>query len=60
MSKVSQHIFRFERIRLGKKTKSSTGDKFGPYLYRDIIDNTLISSWEKPMKKRIDYLWYCG
>lgn len=69
MSKVSEHIFRFEakvsiieecarkfeRILLGKKIKSYAG----PYLYRDIIDNTLISSWEKPIKHS-NYLYTGG
>ncbi len=43
-------VFRFERIRLGHKTLTPTGAEYGPYLYRNLIDNTLLSSWEKPTK----------
>ena len=51
MNKLTQHIFKFERIRLGNKTTTQNGERFGPYLYRDNIDNTLIASWDKPTKE---------
>lgn len=51
MNKVTQPIFKFERTRLGNKNKTTTyGEKYGPYLYRDTIDNTLLASWDKPTK----------
>lgn len=55
MNKITEHIFKFERIRLGKKT-TQNGESYGPYLYRDIIDNTLIASWNKPTKE-LNYLY---
>lgn len=51
MNKTTQHVFKFERIRLGRKTTTKYGCKYGPYLYRDIINNTLIASWDKPTKE---------
>jgi hypothetical protein len=55
MNKAAENIFKFERIRLGNKT-TSTGYKYGPYLYRDITNNTLLASWDKP-KKEATYLY---
>lgn len=55
MDKITQHIYKFERIRLGKKT-TQNGEKYGPYLYRDTINNMLISSWDKPSKD-LNYLY---
>jgi hypothetical protein len=57
MDKVSQNIFKFERIRLGNKNKTTQyGEKYGPYLYRDITNNTLLSSWDKPTND-VNYLY---
>lgn len=56
MKKTREHIFKFERVRLGNKTTTITGTKYGPYLYRDIINNTLIASWDKPFKE-LNYLY---
>ena len=51
MNKLTQNIYKFERIRLGKKTTTKNGQKFGPYLYRDIVNNILLASWNKPIKE---------
>ena len=56
MNKLTQPIYKFERVRLGKKTTTQNGERFGPYLYRDIIDNILIASWDKPTKG-LNYLY---
>lgn len=56
MTKLSNNIFKFERIRLGNKTTSQTGEIYGPYLYRDVINNILWSSWDKPTKEE-NYLY---
>lgn len=56
MDKLTKPIFKFERIRLGNKTKTQNYTEFGPYLYRDIVDNTLIASWDKPTKE-LNYLY---
>lgn len=50
MNKTVERVFRFERIRLGNKKTTPYGEKYGPYLYRDITNNTLLESWDKPTK----------
>lgn len=50
MNKASLNIFRFERIRQGKKMRTSSGERIGTYLYRDITNNTLLASWNEPTK----------
>jgi hypothetical protein len=40
----------FERNRLGK-AQSSTYQNYGPYLYRNVKNKVLISSWEAPTGK---------
>ena len=50
MNKTTENIFKFERIRLGNKT-TPNGEKYGPYLYRDTTNNTLLASWDKPTKE---------
>ena len=54
--KVSSKIYKFERVRLGNKTVSESGAKYGPYLYRNIEDNTLLASWDNPTMSP-DYLY---
>jgi hypothetical protein len=46
-----QPIYKFYRKRLGNKTTTPNGDKYGPYLYRNTTDNTLLASWDKPTKE---------
>jgi hypothetical protein len=46
-------MYSFVRERLGKQIVTSAGDKFGPYLYRNIRNNVLISSWEKPNNNQL-------
>lgn len=55
MNKTIENIFRFERIRLGNKLNQN-GAKYGPYLYRDVTNNTLLASWDKPTKES-NYLY---
>ncbi len=55
MNKTTENIFKFERIRLGNKT-TPNGERYGPYLYRDTTNNTLLSSWDKPTKE-VNYLY---
>jgi hypothetical protein len=50
MNKTIQPVFIFERVRLGYKTTTPDGSRYGTYLYRDITNNTLIASWDKPTK----------
>ncbi len=53
MNKITARVFIFERIRLGNPNKiTSFGEKYGPYLYRDITNNTLLSSWNKPTEEK--------
>jgi hypothetical protein len=40
--------YQFVRKRLGSAIVTSSGEKFGPYLYRNTRNNVLIASWEKP------------
>ena len=51
MNFTNQNVFKFERKRLGNKTLSPHYEKYGPYLYRNTINNILIASWEKPEKE---------
>ncbi len=52
MNKTNERVFRYERIRLGNKAKTTkSGQVYGVYLYRDIINNALLSSWDKPFKE---------
>lgn len=44
--------YKFERNRLGKAVTQS-GDKYGPYLYRNLKSNVLMASWEAPTNKPI-------
>jgi hypothetical protein len=37
-SYLSKKVFKFERTRLGNKTVTPLGEKYGPYLYRNIED----------------------
>lgn len=48
-------IYVFERMRLGKQMVTSTGEKFGPFLYRNCRNNVLISSWDKPIDGKSTY-----
>lgn len=52
----NKNIFKFERIRLGSKRTTPHGEKYGPYLYRNVVNNNLIASWEKPIKES-NYLY---
>ena len=45
---LTRRVFRFERTRLGSNTISPHGEKYGPYLYRNIITRELIASWDEP------------
>jgi len=56
MNKNTENIFKFERIRLGNKTTTFHGEKYGRYLYRDITNNALLASWDKPTKE-VNYLY---
>lgn len=61
MSENVNSIYKFERMRLGKKDSVSTSGvitKYGPYLYRNIDTGILISSWEKPDKNKTQYSYY--
>jgi hypothetical protein len=40
--------YRFVRKRLGSAIITSSGEQFGPYLYRNTRNNVIIASWEKP------------
>jgi len=51
MNYASCNVYKFERMRLGHKTQTSSGAKYGPYLYRNIKNNELMSSWDKPIKE---------
>ena len=48
---LTKKVFKFERTRLGHKTVTKYGEKYGPYLYRNIEDGKLLSSWDKPIKE---------
>jgi hypothetical protein len=45
-------IYKFVRIRLGNQT-TKFGEKYRPYLYRNIHNNILVSSWNKPTNKEL-------
>lgn len=50
-------VYKFERIRLGTKTRTITGLEYGPYLYRNTEKpSELIASWIKPYQG-LDYLY---
>ncbi len=49
----SNDMYRYIRQRLGNQIVTSRGEKFGPYLYRNIRNNVLISSWDKPTNKDV-------
>jgi hypothetical protein len=48
-----KNVFVFERMRLGNKTITKSGERYGQYLYRNTKNGELISSWEKPIKNVI-------
>ena len=48
-------LYMFERKRIGNKIVSSCGEKYGPYLYRNIRNRVLIASWESPTKNKAYY-----
>jgi hypothetical protein len=45
---IPNDSYRFVRKRLGSAMVTLHGEKFGPYLYRNVRNNVLIASWEKP------------
>lgn len=54
---LTSPIYRFERMRLGNKTVSPLGERYGPYLYRNTRTEDLISSWDKPKNEDSNYLY---
>lgn len=46
-------VYKYVRNRLGNQFVTSNGQKFGPYLYRNMRNNVLIASWEKPSNKEV-------
>ena len=56
---TTKNVFKFERTRLGNKTTTKNGDNYGPYLYRNIENTELLSSWDKPTKES-NYLYTGG
>ena len=46
-------MYKYVRNRLGNQIVTSTGSKFGPYLYRNIRNNVLIASWNKPTNNEL-------
>lgn len=55
--KLSGKIYKFERVRLGNKTVSESGAKYGSYLYRDIEENKLLASWDPPTSTIPNFLY---
>lgn len=53
---TNKNVYKFERTRLGNKTTTENGEKYGPYLYRNIENNELLASWDKPIKES-NYLY---
>jgi len=51
-----KNIYKFVRVRLGKKTETIYGEKYGKYLYRNTLTNELLACWYKPTKGP-DYLY---
>ncbi len=47
--------YAFYRTRLGKQIVSQSGEKYGPYLYRNNRNGVLVSSWDKPQINKITY-----
>jgi hypothetical protein len=47
--------YTFVRQRLGNKMVTSSGEKFGPFLYRNCRNGVLISSWDKPIEGKTLY-----
>jgi len=45
----------FERKRLGNQMVTSSGERFGPFLYRNCRNKVLISSWDKPIDGKTTY-----
>jgi len=56
MEKITSNIFKFHRVRLGQKTTTLNGQKYGPYLYRDTTNGKLVASWDEPTKE-LNYLY---
>ncbi len=48
--------YKFERMRLGKQMVTLTGEKFGPYLYRNNRTGVLIASWDIPQANKTVYM----
>lgn len=48
----------FERKRVGNNVITEKGEVFGPYLYRNIMNNVLVASWEQPLINQITYKGY--
>jgi hypothetical protein len=46
---LNRKIYRFVRIRRkGEQQTTFFGEPFGPYLYRNLINNQLFASWTSP------------
>ncbi len=45
-------LYKYERQRLGHLIVSQSGEKYGPYLYRNLRNNVLVASWDKPSESR--------
>ncbi len=45
--------YKYVRQRLGHQIVTSRGEKFGPYLYRNMRNNVLMASWDKPTNKDV-------
>lgn len=52
MNYLTQNVYKFERTRKGTKTTSAYGERYGPYLYRNVITNELLASWDIPTKEK--------
>lgn len=55
---ASQHLkcelndtYKYVRQRLGHQIVTINGEKYGPYLYRNMRNNVLVASWDKPTNK---------
>lgn len=47
-SKTDAYVY--ERRRLGQQIVTASGERFGPYLYRNTRSRVLFASWNKPTK----------
>lgn len=55
---LHKNVYKFEKILHDNITLHLSGERYGPYLYKNIDDNEIVASWVAPdYNKRINFLY---